>query len=672
MDMAEDKKMSRMKELVGILDKASRAYYTEDREIMSNLEFDTLYDELEKLEQETGIVLASSPTHRVGYEAVDELPKEEHEKPMLSLAKTKDREVLRAFIGEHRTLISWKLDGLTVVLTYRDGELAKAVTRGNGVIGDVVTANARTFRNIPLRISYRGELILRGEAVISYPDFDRINESLGESAARYKNPRNLCSGSVRQLSSEVTAGRSVRFYAFALVKADGEDFHNSRQEQFEFLRRQGFETVEYRIADSGNLDEVFSYFEEKIRTYEIPSDGLVALYDDIAYGDSLGNTAKSPRNAMAFKWQDEQAVTRLLEIEWSASRTGLINPVAIFEPVELEGTTVSRASVHNVSILEEFELGIGDQISVYKANMIIPQIAENLTRSGPVSIPEICPVCGGRTSVHSTQGTRTLFCENPECTAKKIRSFAQFVSRDALNIEGMSEMTLEKFIGRGFIHSFADLFRLKRWEKEIIAMEGFGEKSAENLEQSIERARDTTLPRLLFALGIPNIGTANARVISRFFKGDISLVRKAGEEEFCRIDGVGPVMAGALAGWFASEKNEALLDDLLGEITIIKTSDISSETDGDGTRSLISGKVFVVTGTVNHFQNRKQLQERIEEEGGKVTGSVSGKTDFLINNDVTSGSNKNRTAQKLGIPIITEEQFLEMLGEGGTRTDSVL
>ena len=672
MDMAEDKKMSRMKELVGILDKASRAYYTEDREIMSNLEFDTLYDELEKLEQETGIVLASSPTHRVGYEAVDELPKEEHEKPMLSLAKTKDREALRAFIGEHRTLISWKLDGLTVVLTYRDGELAKAVTRGNGVIGDVVTANARTFRNIPLRISYRGELILRGEAVISYPDFDRINESLGESAARYKNPRNLCSGSVRQLSSEVTAGRSVRFYAFALVKADGEDFHNSRQEQFEFLRRQGFETVEYRIADSGNLDEVFSYFEEKIRTYEIPSDGLVALYDDIAYGDSLGNTAKSPRNAMAFKWQDEQAVTRLLEIEWSASRTGLINPVAIFEPVELEGTTVSRASVHNVSILEEFELGIGDQISVYKANMIIPQIAENLTRSGPVSIPKICPVCGGRTSIHSTQGTRTLFCENPECTAKKIRSFAQFVSRDALNIEGMSEMTLEKFIGRGFIHSFADLFRLKRWEKEIIAMEGFGEKSAENLEQSIERARDTTLPRLLFALGIPNIGTANARVISRFFKGDISLVRKAGEEEFCRIDGVGPVMAGALAGWFASEKNEALLDDLLGEITIIKTSDISSEADGDGTRSLISGKVFVVTGTVNHFQNRKQLQERIEEEGGKVTGSVSGKTDFLINNDVTSGSNKNRTAQKLGIPIITEEQFLEMLGEGGTRTDSVL
>ena len=661
--MPEEEKIVRMKELVRILDEASRAYYSENREIMSNYEFDALYDELEQLEKETGVVLAMSPTHRVGYEAVDELPKETHEKPMLSLSKTKDPEQLREFIGAQRTLLSWKLDGLTVVLTYRDGELVKAVTRGNGLVGDVITANARTFRNLPLRISWPGELILRGEAVITYPDFERINLELGESAVQYKNPRNLCSGSVRQLNSEVTARRNVRFYAFALVKADGVDFRNSRQEQFSFLKRQGFETVEYRVCDQDSLDETIAWFEERIRHYEIPSDGLVALYDDIAYGESLGSTAKSPRDAMAFKWQDEQALTHLIEVEWSPSRTGLINPVAIFEPVQLEGTTVTRASVHNVSILKSLELGIGDEISVYKANMIIPQIAENLTRSGTALIPDHCPACGGKTSIHDALQTETLFCENPECPAKKIRSFTQFVSRDAMNIEGLSEMTLEKFIGRGFIHSFADLFRLRRWREEIIAMDGFGEKSMENLEQSIELARDTTLERVLFALGIPNIGVANAKVISRFFSGDIARLRIAGEEELGRIEGVGPVMAASCAGWFACGKNAELLDDLLGEIRI-RIPVLSGKEIGDGVKTgPISGKTFVVTGEVKHFKNRKQLQERIEEAGGKVTGSVSKKTDYLINNDAASSSNKNRTAKKLGIPILTERQFLDMLGE---------
>ena len=659
--MAEDRRLERMKELVRVLDEASRVYYTQNREIMSNLEFDALYEELEKLEKETGIVLASSPTHRVGYEAVDELPKEAHESPMLSLAKTKDREVLRSFIGHHRTLISWKLDGLTVVMTYSGGELVKAVTRGNGLVGDVITANARTFRNIPLKIAYTGELILRGEAVITYPDFEKINESLGESAALYKNPRNLCSGSVRQLSSEVTAARRVRFYAFSLVKADGVDFRNSRQEQFAFLRAQGFETVEYRVADERNLDDVFHYFEQKIRTFEIPSDGLVALYDDISYGDSLGNTAKSPRASLAFKWQDEQALTRLTGIEWSPSRTGLINPVAVFEPVELEGTTVTRASVHNVSIVRALKLGTGDQISVYKANMIIPQIAENLTQSDTIRVPETCPACGMPAVLHHTSGTQTLVCENPDCAAKKIRSFTQFVSRDAMNIEGLSEMTLEKFIGRGFIHTFADLFRLAGRREEIIAMEGFGEKSENNLEQNIEKARDTTLPRLLYALGIPNIGVANAKVISRFFGGDIERARRAGEEELSRIEGVGAVMAKAYAEWFASDRNTAMLDDLLEEIRIGKDIPSTDTEGGAAAENRIRGKVFVVTGTVSHFANRRQLQERIESEGGKVTGSVSGKTDYLINNDVNSASNKNRTAKQLGIPIITEEEFLEML-----------
>ena len=662
--MAEDSRIARMKELVRILDEASRAYYIENREIMSNLQFDALYDELVKLEEETGIILAGSPTQKVGYEAVDELPKETHESPMLSLGKTKDREEMRSFIGSQNVLMSWKLDGLTVVLTYRDGQLQKAVTRGNGVVGDVITPNARVFRNIPLRIAYQGELVLRGEAVISYPDFEKINEMIGEDGVQYKNPRNLCSGSVRQLSSEVTAKRNVRFYAFALVKADGVDFRNSRREQFRFLEEQGFEVVEHVLTTSDSLDETIAYFEEKIRTFELPSDGLVALYDDIAYGDSLGRTAKTPKNALAFKWQDEQAVTHLREIEWSPSRTGLINPVAIFDPVELEGTTVSRASVHNISILRALKLGIGDEITVYKANMIIPQIAENLTGSDSIELPERCPVCGGPTSVHESLGTQTLFCDNPECTAKKIKSFTQFVSRDAMNMEGLSEMTLEKFIGKGFIHTFADLFRLKAHRDEIVEMEGFGEKSADNLEESIEKARETTLQRVLFALGIPNIGVANARMISRAFDEDIDRVREASEEELSLIEGVGPVMAGAFANWFRDEKNRSAVDDLLTEITIRKTArpQPANGTEAEEGGNKIAGKTFVVTGAVNHYKSRRELAAAIEEVGGKVTGSVSKKTDYLINNDAASSSTKNMTARKLGIPVITEEEFMAMLG----------
>ena len=661
--MAEDRRMTRMKELVRTLDEASRAYYVESREIMSNRRFDELYDELVQLEEQTGIVLAGSPTTKVGYESVDELPKETHESPMLSLAKTKDREEMRAFVGTHRVLMSWKLDGLTVVLTYRNGELQKAVTRGNGTVGDVITPNARVFRNIPLKIAWKGELVLRGEAVISYPDFEKLNESIGDADAKYKNPRNLCSGSVRQLNSEVTAKRNVRFYAFALVSAEGADFGNSRSRQFDFLKEQGFEVVEHVMVTADNLDEAFDYFAEKIKTFEIPSDGLVALYDDIAYGDSLGRTAKTPRNALAFKWQDEQAVTHLREIEWSPSRTGLINPVAIFDPVELEGTTVSRASVHNISILRSLKLGIGDEITVYKANMIIPQIEENLTGSDTLEIPDRCPVCGGPTSIHESDKTQTLYCDNPECAAKKIKSFTQFVSRDAMNIEGLSEMTLEKFIARGFIHTFADIFRLKEHREEIVTMEGFGTKSADNLEESIEKARQTTLPRVLFALGIPNIGVANARMISRAFDENIDRIRTASAEEMSQVEGVGPVMAEAITKWFEDEGSRNALDDLLKQITIEKTMQMaSSEREGEtSSQNLIAGKTFVVTGAVSHYKSRRELSADIEAAGGKVTGSVSKKTDYLINNDAASSSNKNVTARKLGIPIITEEEFLNML-----------
>lgn len=645
--------MERMKELSELLKKASKAYYQEDKEIMSNLEYDRLYDELCQLEQETGTVLAGSPTVTVGYEALDALPKERHEAPMLSLGKTKERAELAAFAGSHEVLVSWKLDGLTVVLTYQNGSLAKAVTRGNGEIGEVITNNAKVFQNIPLQIAYKGELILRGEAVITYSEFERINEEIEDAEARYKNPRNLCSGSVRQLNNEITANRHVRFYAFSLVKADGVEFNNARSAQFEWLRTQGFDVVEYRMANASNMEETVEYFAEKIQHYDIPSDGLVVTYDDIAYGQSLGRTAKFPRDSIAFKWQDETRETTLLEIEWSPSRTGLINPVAIFEPVELEGTTVSRASVHNLSIMKALKLGIGDTITVYKANMIIPQIAENLTGSSKIEIPSCCPACGGATEVRCINEVETLYCTNEQCSAKKIKSFTLFVSRDAMNIEGLSEATLEKMIAKGYIHTFADIFHLDAHKEEIVEMEGFGEKSYTNLMQSIEKAKDTTLPRLIYSLGIPNIGVANAKLICQYFGHDIEAIRGSSIEALSEIEGLGAVIAASVHDYFADETNAAAVDALLAEVSIAVPQ--------ENTEAMtLTGKTFVITGSVEHFANRSELKTFIEEKGGKVTGSVTKKTDYLINNDTESTSSKNKKARELGIPILSEEAFLEL------------
>lgn len=645
-------KKKRQKELTEKLNAASRAYYQEAREILSNYEYDALYDELAALEKETGTVLAGSPTAHVGYEVLSELPKERHESPMLSLDKTKDRDALAAWIGEHRTLLSWKLDGLTIVLTYRNGGLFKAVTRGNGEVGEVITNNARVFKNVPLRIPFQGELVLRGEAVIGYHEFERINEEIPEADAKYKNPRNLCSGSVRQLNNEITAKRNVHFFAFALVRAEGMDFENSREKQFLWLKEQGFDVVEYKVVTGATLSENMDWFAEHIEKNEYPSDGLVALYDDIAYGEALGRTAKFPRNSMAFKWADEIRETTLKEIEWSPSRTGLINPVAIFEPVELEGTTVSRASVHNISIMRGLELGVGDTIEVYKANMIIPQIAENKTRSGVRNIPEVCPVCGGVTEIRKTNDVESLYCTNPECQAKKIKSFTLFVSRDALNIEGLSEASLEKFIGRGFIHEFADIFKLSAHKAEIVEMEGFGEKSYENLMTGIERARTTTLARVIYSLGIPNIGLSGAKLICRQFEDEVEQVLAADEEALAAIDGIGAVIAGSFAEYFRDAEKRERFEHLLSRLTLVK-EEVSGEQD-------LKGKVFVVTGSLTHFANRNELKDQIEKRGGKVTGSVTGKTDYLINNDTTSSSSKNKKAKELGIPIISEEDFLKL------------
>ena len=653
--MAEDK-TKRIRELIGTLRAAGRAYYQESREIMSNFEYDKLYDELVSLEKETGIVFANSPTQNVGYEVVSALPKERHEKPMLSLNKTKSVEELADWLGGQTGLLSWKMDGLTIVLTYQNGTLVKAVTRGNGEIGEVITANAKAFANVPLNISYQGELILRGEAIIRYSDFEKINEQIEDVDAKYKNPRNLCSGSVRQLNSEITAQRHVHFYAFSLVKADGIDFKNSRKEQFEWLKTQGFEVVEYHEVTKETLPETVKMYSEAIAENDTPSDGLVLLYDDIAYGQSLGRTAKFPRDSIAFKWADEIQETKLLYIEWSASRTGLINPVAVFEPVELEGTTVSRASVHNISIMETMELGSGDRITVYKANMIIPQIADNLTRSGVRDIPEACPVCGGQTEVRRINDVKSLYCTNPDCQAKKIKSFTLFTSRDALNIAGLSEATLEKFIGVGMIHEYADIFHLDRHQEEIVEMDGFGQKSYDNLIAAAEKASHTTLPRMVYGLGVAGIGLANAKMICRHFKNDFEAMRHATVEDLVEIDGIGEVLAQAWTAFFSDGKNNTIVDHLLAELTFEAGDEESSE----GADEAFAGMNFVITGSLEHFKNRKELQELIERRGGKVTGSVTSKTNYLINNDVASSSSKNKKARELGVPILSEEEFLKL------------
>ncbi|PNT92720.1 NAD-dependent DNA ligase LigA [Clostridium thermosuccinogenes] len=650
-------KLQLMKEKIKLLNEASKAYYQENREIMSNLEYDKLYDELLELEKETGIVLSNSPSIHVGYELLGSLPKERHEKPMLSLDKTKDVGALKEWLGDQTGLLSWKLDGLTIVLTYTEGKLLKAVTRGNGEVGEVVTNNVKVFSNIPLNISYKGNLVLRGEAVISYSDFEKINNEIPDVASKYKNPRNLCSGSVRQLNNKVTSERNVHFFAFSIVKADGVDFGNSRMAQLEWLKNQGFDVVTYKKVDSSNIEEAVSWFEENIAKNDFPSDGLVLTYDDIAYGESLGVTAKFPRDSIAFKWRDEIKETKLLEIEWSASRTGLINPVAIFEPVELEGTTVSRASLHNISIMEGLELGIGDTICVYKANMIIPQVSDNLTRSGKVCIPEECPACGSKTIIKQNNDVKSLYCPNEDCPAKQIKLFTLFVSRDAMNIEGLSEATIEKLIGRGLVKEPADLFHIEKFKQEIVSMEGFGEKSYQNLVNAINRSRKTNVVRLLFGLGIPNVGLSNAKNICRKFDYDWERIENATIPQLLEINGVGQIMADNYVRFFSNEKNRRIIKNILNEIEFEPMKSADAE-------RIFENITFVITGSVEHFKNRDELKETIEQKGGKVTGSVTSKTNYLINNDNTSNSTKNKKAKELGIKIITEEEFLNWMNSG--------
>ena len=649
----EDKRKL-IEEKVAFLNKAAKAYYQENRELITNKQYDSLYDELEKLEKETGIVLSSSPTANVGYEVLSGLPKERHPSPMLSLDKTKDVAVLREWLGNHEGLLSWKLDGLTTVLTYENGRLEKAVTRGDGLTGEVITSNARKFENIPLEIPEKGTVTVRGEAVISYADFEEINRTIGDADAKYKNPRNLCSGSVRQLNNEITAQRHVKFYAFSL--AEGGDELEYRHQQMQWMYEQGFDTVDYVRVTADDIEDVVNGFEEKIADFQLPSDGLVLIFDDVGYGRSLGSTAKFPRDSIAFKWKDEMRETHLRQVLWNASRTGLINPIAVFDPVELEGTTVSRASVHNLSIVKELELGIGDEIKVYKANMIIPQIAENLTKSGSLEPPEQCPVCGIGTVIKDDNGVETVHCPNSACPAKRIKSFTHFVSRNAMNIEGLSEATLEKFVDEGMVREFADLFDMKKWRDRIITMDGFGEKSFENLLKSAEKASRTTPARLLFSLGIPNIGVANAKMIARECNDDWDKISSLTEEELVAIDGIGEIMAKAYVEFFHDEEKRRLINDLLDKLHLEREPD-------EGRSEKLKGLTFVITGKVQHFANRDAVKSAVEAAGGKTSSAVSSKTDYLINNDINSGTSKNKKAKELGVPIITEEDFLKMTEE---------
>lgn len=648
-------KKKRIKELVEILNKAAKSYYVDAVEIMPNIEYDKLYDELLELEKETNVVLSNSPTQNVGYEIAGELPKKAHESPMLSLDKTKSVEDLREWLGDNKALLSWKMDGLTIVLTYRDGELAEAVTRGNGTIGEVITNNAKNFQNIPLKIEFKGELILRGEAIIKYSDFKRINDAIEDATAKYKNPRNLCSGSVRQLNPAITKSRMVYCNIFNVVKADGVDFENSKAKQFEWAKNEGFDVVEYKFTDSKSIADDIAEFESKIESNDIPSDGLVLLLDDIALGERLGSTSKFPRNAMAFKWSDERQVTKLKYIEWSPSRTGLINPVAIFEPVELEGTTVSRASLHNVSIFEDLMLGVGDEISVYKANMIIPQVYENLTKSNTEKVPDTCPACGSHASIKQDNESKVLLCTNPDCQIKHIKQYALMASRDALNIDGLSESTLEKFLSKGFIKNDSDIFKLDRYKDEIVNMEGFGKRSYEKLMAALEEAKHTNVARFLYSLGINGIGSANAKMIAKYFDNDIDKIITAGKDELLEIEGIGEVLANSIVDFFKDSKNIENVKSLR-EVLIFEAEE-SAGSDS------FAGKVFVITGSLEHFTNRNELKELIEKNGGKVSGSVSSKTNFLINNDTASNSSKNKKAKELGVEIISEEDFLKLLEE---------
>lgn len=647
--------LEKMHKLISLIDKYRNEYYNEDREEVDNKEYDRLKDELDELERKAGFVLSNSPSLKVGCEVTSKLPKYTFKKPMLSLSKTKEVSGLQQFLSDKDGILSWKMDGLTVVVAYNNGELVSAITRGNGEIGEVITQNAKHFRNLPLRIPYKGKLVLRGEAVMTYSDFERINKGLVTSGDELKkNPRNLCSGTVRSVDSSVTKNRGVYWYAFELVSADCE-IPNDIDKQFKWLNNNGFDTVQFMVVNSSNVVQAVMQFESIVESkkLDIPTDGLVLTYRDKKYGESLGVRAKSPRHSIAFKWEDEAVETKVIDIEWSPSRNGLITPVAIFEPVDIEGSTVSRASLHNVSIFAEKQLGYGDRIKVYKANMIIPQVLDNLDRTATCQIPGQCPCCGEPTVLHQDpkSGVYTLWCENSECAAKGTRSFEHFVARDAMNIDGVSTSTLNTLIECRIISDYASIYHINEHADEIINLEGFGYTSFMNIVNAVEKSRNVKPANLIYALGIPNIGLTTAKLICKHFGNDLVKTVTASYNDLINIDGIGDTIADSFTAYFADKNNAEAFVRLTKELNIIQEA-VSNNTE-------MNGITICVTGDVHIFKNRRAIKDIVENLGGKLTGSVSKSTSYLVTNDTTSGSRKNKAAQEYGIPILTEQQFIE-------------
>jgi DNA ligase (NAD+) len=652
-------KNQRMQELIEKLNEASKAYYGSGKEIMSNFEWDRLYDELVQLEGETGIVMANSPTVNVGElnAVLSGFEKVRHEISVKSLDKTKDVDTLAAFIGGCPGIMSWKLDGLTIVLTYDNGELVKAVTRGKNGIGELITANARHFAGVPSVIPYKGRLNVRGEALISYADFEKVNASLPEGEEPYKNPRNLAAGSVRQLDSAEVKNRKVQLIVFA-----SDHMEDTHAKEFMWLQNMGFNVVSHIVVKDGSQVPVsVETFRSFMSDNPVPTDGLVLQFNETEYGRSLGETDKFPRDAIAFKWQDEEKETVVKEIFWSPARTGQITPVAVFEPVELEGTTVERASVHNVGILEQLSITPGDTITVYKANMIIPQVSGNNTMLGKAVIPETCPACGGRTEIRiGRDGSRQLYCTNQECSAKHVGRFVHAVKQDALNIVGMSEKTLEDLIDNGYLHTLADLFRLKEHAYPISQMEGYGRKSVDNMLNAVEAARHTDLQRLIYACGINLVGRTASRAICAYFGYDVVKTLNASFDELKSIEGIGDEIAGSYVEWFQNPANQEMFEDLLSEADLIVPQAPAVKEVAEG-KPGIRGRVIVITGDVYQFDNRSAFKAWVEAHGGKVTGSVSRNTDYLVTNTPNSGTTKNKKAQELGVEIITEQQIIDMV-----------
>ena len=637
----------RIRSLIDILNKANEAYYYHDNEIMSNKEYDDLYDQLIQLENESGIIYSDSPTQNLGEHIYSSLPKVKHESPMLSLDKTKDRDALREWLGNKEGVLSWKLDGLTVVLTYENGKLEKAVTRGNGAIGEEITENAKFFKNVPLRIPFKGKLILRGEAVISYHDFETINV---EEQGRFKNPRNLASGSIRALDTNQVKKRKVQVIIFEVIQGSEA---NLVTDKFTWISHLGFKPVDYEVVNADNILEKIQDFENRITSNNIPSDGLVLTFNDTAYGRSLGTTGKFPKHSMAFKWQDEVEETVLRSVEWNTSRTGLINPVAVFDPVYLEGTEVSRATLNNVSYIKDLQLGIGDTIEVYKSNMIIPTILSNKTKSNNLIIPVVCPTCGMQARLIRSNNTEILQCMNLDCPARFLNKLIHFCSRDAMDIQGLSIKTLEFVIKQGWVNNFLDLYNLQNYERKWAMMRGFSTVSVRKYLAAIENSKKTESARFLYALGIPKIGRHQSQSLIQVYKSwDAFIQAVKSNTDFSHIDGVGDCLNQNIHNWYngfyKQDQIEKLASLMIFEDQEITTSDI------------LKGKTFCITGKLNMFANRSDLVKFIEQQGGKVSGSVSKNTDYLINNDKGSNSSKNKKAIELGVSIITESEFSKL------------